>query len=309
MKTGFYSQGVGGMTIARIVASIIVFLGVFINEAYAVDVDKGVVFVHGTRDHRVDAEGGYWKEDFLDQVRNQLPNPDNLYVVHCDFLQYMWHEDAAGCVAEQIQWFVKEKHLKQVSVYSHSDGANVVRWILSNPTYDERFFEVANYIDQVIAIAPSSGGTPLADEVMNGGILEAGLGWLLGYRSDSVKQQQVGDMAIFNEEVLLGTENRPSLIKPFYVIVGTDVTASPMNSASYCNGYFLNSALKVTKIYLDYCADGFLNCESQLAAGQLWFYDYQKTENATTLSHNQSRHNCFGLDKIVIPALLTGVKS
>lgn len=296
------------MTIRAMIVAIIYFMGLFVNLAYAVNADKGIVFVHGTRDHRSDAQGGYWKMNFLDEVSDQLPNPDNFFVVHCDFAQYMWHADAAGCVAEQIVWFAKERKLKNISIYAHSDGANVIRWILSNPTYDENFLKAANYIDQVIAVAPSSGGTPLADEVMSGGILEEGLGWLLGYRSDSVKQQQVGDMAIFNEELLLGVENRPSLIKPFYVIVGTDVTASPMNSASYCNGYFLNSALKVTKIYLDYCSDGFLNCESQLAAGKLWFYDYQKTDSASTLSHNQSRHDCFNLDKIVIPALLTGVK-
>lgn len=296
------------MNFRCLILAIMCCLGIWQSSAYAKEDAHGIVFVHGTRDHRLDAEGAYWKKDFLDKVRDQLPNPDNFYVVHCDFSQFMWHEDAAGCVADQVLWFVNHQQLDRVSVYTHSDGGNVVRWILSNPTYDNRFLQVASYVDQVIAVAPSSGGTPLADEVMSGGIMEEGLGWLLGYRSDSVKQQQVGDMTIFNEEVLLGTSNRPSLAKPFHVIVGTDVTASPLSSASYCNGYFLNSALKVTKIYLDYCADGFLNCESQMAAGKLWFYDYQKTENGTTLSHNQSRHDCFGLDQIIVPALLTGVK-
>ncbi len=296
------------MDLRYMIAMIIYFIGFFINPAYAADIDKGVVFIHGTRDHTADAEGGYWKHDFIDLVRSQLPNPDNLYVVHCDFAQYMWHRDAAGCVVNQIFSFVQEKKIKNISIYAHSDGANVIRWILSNPTFDERFLQISTLVDQVIASAPSSGGTPLADEVMNGGVLQVGLGWLLGYRSDAVKQQQVGDMGIYNDELLFGSENRPSLGMPFYVIVGTDVIASPMASASYCNGYILNSALKITSLYLDYCSDGFLNCESQLAAGKLWFYDYQKTEDAITLSHNQSRHNCFGLDKIIIPALLTGVE-
>jgi hypothetical protein len=295
------------MSYVRYFIALLCLIGVEVSYADTANLKKGVVFVHGTRDHRLDARGGYWKVDFLDAVSNELPSPDLLFVAHCDFTQYMWHEDAAGCVASQMLDFINDKQLQKISIYTHSDGANVVRWILSNPTYDARFLSVSTFIDQVIAVAPSSGGTPLADEVINGGIWVEGLGWLLGYRSDSVKQQRVGDMQIFNEEVLLGTKNRPGMAKPFYTVVGTDVTASPMSSASYCNGYFLNSALKITRIYLDYCSDGFLNCESQTSAGTLWFHDYEKTESGTTLSHNQSRHNCFGLDKIIIPALLKGV--
>ena len=63
-----------------------------------------------------------------------------------------------------------------------------------------------NKIKQVIAIAPSSGGTFLADEVLSGGIFETSLAWLLGYISDAVKQQRVGDMMIYNEELLFGVK-------------------------------------------------------------------------------------------------------
>jgi hypothetical protein len=145
----------------------------------------------------------------------------------------------------------------------------------------------------------------LADEVLGGGVFETSLAWLLGYLSDAVKQQRVGDMLIFNEELLLGGKGRPSLSTPFKVIVGTDVYASPFSSSSYCNGYLLNSGLKIAKLYLDSCADGFLNCSSQTSAGELWFYDTEKTENGIPLSHNQSRHSCFGLEQILISALAT----
>ncbi|STY83188.1 Uncharacterised protein [Legionella quateirensis] len=84
-----------------------------------------------------------------------------------------------------------------------------------------------------------------------------------------------------------------------------DVYASPFSTSSYCNGYLQNSGLKITKLYLDTCADGFLNCTSQLAAGELWFYDRDKTEDNAPLSHNQSRHSCFGFDQILISALST----
>lgn len=267
--------------------------------------NPGMALVHGTRDHREDAYGGYWKADFIDSMSKGLAKPENLLVVHCDFSQYMWHEDAANCVADQLLEFINKQNISSMTVYTHSDGANIIRWILSNPTYDGRYLALKNKISQVIAIAPSSLGTPLADEVLGGGVFETSLAWLMGYLSDAVKQQRVGDMLIYNEELLLGGKGRPSLSTPFKVIVGTDVFASPFSSGSYCNGYLLNSGLKITKLYLDTCADGFLNCTSQLAAGELLFYDRDKTENNAPLSHNQSRHSCFGFDQVLISALST----
>ncbi|KTD58642.1 hypothetical protein Lsai_1249 [Legionella sainthelensi] len=259
----------------------------------------GIALVHGTKDHRDDAEGGYWKTDFIQSLAQALPNPENYYVVHCDFSKYMWDEDAAGCTADQLLNFIADKKISSLIVYTHSNGGNVMRWILSNPTYDSRYLQLKNKIEKVIALAPSSGGTPLADALLNGGVFEASLSWLLGYTGDAIKQQRVGDMYIYNEELLFGTKNRPTLPKPFKSVVGTDVIASPFNSSSYCNGYILNSGLKIAKLYLDSCADGFLNCSSQTVAGSIWFYDKDKLEDHLTLSHNQSRHSCFGLEKIL----------
>lgn len=261
--------------------------------------DTGIVFIHGTNDHRTNADGDYWKKEFTRSVADALPNPENFLIVACDFSKYMWHEDAGGCLTTQMINFAKEKHLSKLVIYTHSNGANVLRWVLSNPTYDARYLELQPYIDRIVAISPSSEGTPLADESFYGGVFGTGLSWLLGYRNDAVRQQRIGDMFIFNEELILGTKARPSLPHPMKVIVGTDVSASPMSSSSYCNGYMLNTALKVTKIYLDKCSDGFLSCSSQSAAGDLWFQDIEKTEDQLTLSHNQSRHSCFGLSDIL----------
>lgn len=271
-----------------------------LHAAPSSDPDIGIAFVHGTKDHREDAYGDYWKVDFIQSVSQELPKPENHFVVHCDFGQYMWHEGSADCVADQLLQFVSEHNISSLTLYTHSDGANVIRWILSNPTYDSRFLALKRKISQVIAIAPSSGGTPLADEVFNGGVFETSLGWLLGYLSDAVKQQRVGDMMIYNEELLLGSTGRPSLSIPFRVIVGTDVIASPFKSSSYCNGYLLNSGLKIAKLYLEKCSDGYLNCKDQALAGDVWFHDIEKTEDQNPLNHNQSRHSCFGLEKILI---------
>jgi len=265
--------------------------------------NPGIAFIHGTNDHRQDAEGGYWKTSFIILMSQALPNIDNYKVLACDFSQNLWHEEAAGCVADQLIAFVNEKKIDKLVVYTHSHGANIIRWILSNPVYDSRYKKLGKVISQVIALAPSSAGTPLADEVMAGNIFEASLGWLLGYRNDSVRQQRVGDMAIYNEELLYGTVGRPNLHVPFRAVAGSDVTASPITSASYCNGYLRNVGLKITKLYLDDCSDGFLNCSSQAAAGKLWFYDTQKTIDNIPLSHNQSRHNCFGFEKVLVSDL------
>lgn len=272
-----------------------------LNTFSATETDNlGIGFIHGTNDHRLDAEGGYWKTGFIILMSQALHNIDNYKVVSCDFRQTMWHEEAAGCVADQLLQFIEDKKITKLVVYTHSHGANIIRWILSNQVYDPRYKQLSEIITQVIALAPSSAGTPLADEVMQGNIFEASLGWLLGYRNDSVRQQRVGDMAIYNEEILYGTAGRPSLPVAFRAVAGSDVTASPISSASYCNGYFQNIGLKLTKLYLDSCADGFLNCSSQGAAGKLWFYDTQKTIDNIPLSHNQSRHNCFGFEQVLI---------
>ncbi|KTD06754.1 hypothetical protein [Legionella jamestowniensis] len=259
----------------------------------------GIAFIHGTNDHREDADGGYWKRPFIDSVANVLPDPGNHVVIACDFSRYMWHEDAAGCVTNQLLDFIKNKQISKLTIYTHSNGANIMRWILSNPSFDARYAAISKTIGQIIAIAPSSAGTPLADLVIDGQSFESKVGWLLGYKNDSVKQQRIGDMSIYNGELLFGTSGRPSVPVPFRVIIGTDVTASPLSKASYCNGYLLNTGLKLTQVYLDNCSDGFLNCRSQAAAGKIWFYDWQKTKNQTPLSHNQSRHTCFGFEDII----------
>lgn len=264
----------------------------------------GIAFIHGTNDHRADADGGYWKRSFIDSVTGVLPNSSNYVVIACDFSQYMWHEEAAGCTANQLLDFISNKRITKLIVYTHSNGGNIIRWILSNPSYDSRYMLLTKKIKQVIALAPSSGGTPLADEVMNGHSFESKVGWLLGYKNDSVKQQRIGDMALYNSELLFGTPGRPTLSTPFRVVVGTSVTASPLSTASYCNGYVLNTGLKLTQFYLDSCSDGFLNCRSQNIAGKVWFYDWQKTSYKTPLSHNQSRHSCFGLEQILRDDLL-----
>ncbi len=258
----------------------------------------GVAFVHGTG-HQTDAYNDYWKPDMVDSVRQGLPNPANFVVINCDFEQYMWKAEAAGCLAGQLYTFITSKGIDDLVVITHSNGGNVMRWILSNPTWDSRYPTIINAIRWVNALAPSSLGTPLADAVISGTVFEQAVGWLLGYASDAVRMQQTSWMAYYNANWLYGTSGRPALPVGFWDVVGSDVETAVWDPDSYCGGYTLNLGLEVTQAWLASCSDGFLECTSQAGAGYVWFYDTWRTNGSEPLSHNQSRRKCFGLDVIL----------
>jgi hypothetical protein len=257
----------------------------------------GVALVHGTGS-QTDAYNDYWQPAMVEGVRAGLGNPANLVVVNCDFTRYMWDSRAAGCLAGQLTSFIQNQHIDRLIVITHSDGGNVMRWILSNPTWDARYPNIISHVVKVDAIAPSSAGTPLADAVMAGNVFESALGWLLGYQNDAVRQQQTGWMAVYNQQYLLGTAGRPALPVPFRDVVGTDVVSAPWNSDAYCGGYAQSVGLEITQNWLSSCSDGFIDCTSAAAAGSVWFRDTQKT-GGHVLNHNQSRRACFGLPSIL----------
>ncbi len=258
----------------------------------------GVAFVHGTG-HQTDALNDYWRAGFVNSVRQGLPDPSKFVVVNCDFEQYMWDSQAAGCLAGYLHDFIVNQGVDDLVVITHSNGGNVMRWILSNPTWDSRYPTIIANIRWVNALAPSSWGTPLADAVINGSVFEQAVGWLLGYASDAVFMQQEAWMAAFNAYWLYGTTGRPALPVGFFDVVGTDVDSSPFDPDSYCGGYAENLGLEITQNWLDSCSDGFLNCSSQAGAGSVWFWDIGRTGGQEPLSHNQSRRECFGLDIIL----------
>ncbi|MFK7886406.1 MAG: hypothetical protein AB8G16_06015 [Gammaproteobacteria bacterium] len=256
----------------------------------------GVAFVHGTG-NATDALNDYWQAPMVNSVRQGLPNSSNYFVVNCNFEEYMWRSGAAGCLASQLSGFIQSRNITDLVVITHSNGANVMRWIMSNPTWDSRYPGIINVTREVVAVAASSKGTPLADAVISGNVFENALGWLLGYANDAVRMQQVSWMAYYNSNWLLGTSGRPGLPRPMVNIVGTDVESAIWDSDSYCGGYSLNVGLEFTQNWLANCSDGFLNCSSQAGAGSASIYDGSFTNEP--LSHNQSRRKCFGVDVIL----------
>ena len=260
--------------------------------------NTGVAFVHGTG-KQTNATADYWKPEFVNNVRGGLANPANYVVINCDFSKYMWDNAAAGCLAGQLTNFINSKGITRLIVITHSNGGNVMRWILSNPSYDSRYPNIIARTVRVNALAPSSAGTPLADAVISGNVFEGALGWLLGYKNDAVRMQQTSWMATYNASYLYGTSGRPALPRTFRSVVGTDVDSAIWDSDSYCGGYAENVGLETTQLWLNSCSDGFLNCSSQSAAGSVWFNDKARMAGSEPLSHNQSRRACFGLDTIL----------
>lgn len=260
--------------------------------------NTGVAFVHGTG-QQTNATADYWTSSFVNNVRGGLPNSANYVVINCDFTKYMWDNAAAGCLAGQLTNFINSKGITRLIVITHSNGGNVMRWILSNPTWDSRYPNIIAKTVRVNALAPSSAGTPLANAVINGNVFEGALGWLLGYQNDAVRMQQTSWMASYNGSWLYGTSGRPALPKTFRSVVGTDVDSAIWDPDSYCGGYIENVGLETTQNWLSSCSDGFLECSSQSAAGSVWFQDKARMRGREPLSHNQSRRACFGLDSIL----------
>ena len=112
----------------------------------------GVAFVHGTG-QQTDAYDDYWQPAMVNSVRQGLANQANYVVINCDFTQYMWTSGAAGCLATQLTTFINGKHIDDMVVITHSNGGNVMRWILSNPTYDSRYPAIIKATRWVNAIA------------------------------------------------------------------------------------------------------------------------------------------------------------
>ncbi|WP_281646758.1 hypothetical protein [Parendozoicomonas sp. Alg238-R29] len=265
---------------------------------FSVHANTGIAFVHGTS-NQTNAYDDYWTGSFINSVKQGLPNASNYTVINCDFQQYMWHPDAAGCLAGQLTSFIQQKNISSLIVVTHSNGGNVMRWIQSNPTSDSRYPNIINATSQIIALAPSSLGTPLADAATQGTVFEQLIGGFLGYGNDAVKMQQTGWMANYNAQYLYGTSGRPNLPNTFRSVVGSDVESAVWDSDSYCGGYSRQVGLEFTQNWLDNCSDGFLNCTSQAGAGSVWFYDKSRTKGKEPLSHNQSRRKCFNLDTIL----------
>ena len=73
-------------------------LSLALGAATTATAATGVAFVHGTG-KQTNALNDYWGADFVNSVRQGLPDQSKYVVINCDFEQYMWDSRAAGCLA------------------------------------------------------------------------------------------------------------------------------------------------------------------------------------------------------------------
>ena len=266
----------------------------------------GVAFVHGTGD-QTDATNAYWTSSSLNTMANGR--------------QYMVASYQGGSkdafssyadVATQIDNWATPKGMPSngMIIVTHSNGINPVRYLIAHPTATAAAQRVYNYTVEVIAIAGSMKGTPLADSVTNGGTLASFASGILGffgnsYNNPAVWQQRTDRMASYNSSAQFGENpasnggTRNQKVNGVWIdtIVGSDVYAAIWSGDAYCGGYGSTAGLKAAKIYgwgYSACSDGFIGCDS---ADYLGYQDNPSYDSR--LNHNQSRRSCHGSGTLV----------
>ena len=188
----------------------------------AAEAKTGVVFIHGKGGAdlaNASTAIAYWTPAMISATTkgNTIPS----LVCHYDGTQYMWV--AAGQVAGQITTWMTANAIDDIVVETHSFGGVVIRWILSQPSYDSRYQPIINRIRWVNSIAPPNKGSEAANlaGTLSGSWLTGWLVSLVGQSNASTVNCQTSSMAYYNQYYLKGTSGRPALPKTVYTIAGT----------------------------------------------------------------------------------------
>lgn len=238
----------------------------------------GVVFIHGkggTSLADAATARAYWTESMISATTkgNTIPS----LVCHYDGTQYMWV--AGGVVAGQITNWMNANAITDIVVETHSFGGVVIRWILSNPTYDSRYAPIISRIRWVNSIAPPNKGSEAANlaGTLSGSWLTGWLVDLVGQSNDSTKNCSTSSMAYYNQYYLKGTSGRPALPKAVYTIAGTGL----WNDFAHSEDYGLATLSGVAGLPGE--DDGMVAQYSAQGAGTVWFL--------TEANHHHNRRN------------------
>jgi hypothetical protein len=193
----------------------------------------------------------------------------------------------------------------KVAIVTHSNGINPIRYMLTHTTYNTANYNgtghavstVTNALKEIVAIAGSMKGTPLADKVTTSGTLASFANGILdlfgnGYNNAAVKLQRTDNMALGNANGWFG--NSTTSI-PIQTIHGTSVSAAIWSSDAWCGGYAESVGLKAALCYGWGCggsSDGFIGSDSATYTGT--DINNQGVTNASHLNHNSSRRSCVG---------------
>jgi len=246
--------------------------------AVAAEAKVGVVFIHGkggTDLANPSVARAYWTEDMIRATTKNYTIP--YLICSYDGTQYMWV--AGGQVAGQIYNWMNANAVDQIVIETHSFGGIVIRWIMSNPTYDSRYQPIINRIKWVNSIAPPNRGSEAADlaGTLSGSWLTGWLIDLVGQSNDSTRNCSTSSMSYYNQYYLKGTSGRPALPKTVWNIAGTGL----WNDFAHSEDYGLATLSGIAGLPGE--DDGMVAQYSAQSVGIVWFL--------TDANHHHNRHN------------------
>jgi pimeloyl-ACP methyl ester carboxylesterase len=244
----------------------------------AVHAKTGVVFIHGKGGSNLaqaSVARAYWGEDMIRATTKGFTIP--YLICAYDGTQYMWV--AGGTVAGQITSWMNANAIDDIVVETHSFGGVVIRWILSNPTYDSRYQPIINRIRWVNSIAPPNKGSEAANlaGTLSGSWLTGWITDLVGQSNDATLNCTTSSMSYYNQYYLKGTSGRPALPKTVYNIAGTGL----WNDFVHTEDYGLATLSGVVGMPGE--DDGMVSQYSAQAVGVVWF--------TTLANHHHNRRN------------------
>jgi hypothetical protein len=251
---------------------------VLLLTAVVAEAKTGVVFIHGkggTDLANSSVARAYWTDDMIKTTTKGYTIP--YLICSYDGTQYMWV--AGNTVAGQIYNWMNANAIDDIVVETHSFGGIVIRWIMSNPTYDSRYQPVINRIRWVNSIAPPNKGSEAADlaGTLSGSWLTGWLIDLVGQKNNSTTNCTTSSMSYYNQYYLKGTSGRPALPKTVYNIAGYGL----WNDFVHSEDYGLATLSGIAGMPGE--DDGMVSQYSAQAVGIVWF--------TTEANHHHNRRN------------------
>ena len=251
---------------------------ILLLAAVAAQAKTGVVFIHGkggTDLASASVARAYWTDDMIRATTKNYTIP--YYICHYDGTQYMWV--AGGTVASQIYNWMTANAIDDLVIETHSFGGVVIRWIMSNPTYDAHYPPIISRIRWVNSIAPPNKGSEAANlaGTLSGSWLTGWLVDLVGQKNNSTTNCTTSSMSYYNQYYLYGTSGRPALPKTIYNIAGYGL----WNDFAHSEDYGLATLSGVAGMPGE--DDGMVSQYSAQAVGVNWF--------TTEANHHHNRRN------------------
>src|SRR4051794_27186981 len=250
----------------EVMKRIVVALALLLITALAAEGKTGVVFIHGKGGASLATPSvarAYWTDDMIRATTKGYTIP--YLICSYDGTQYMWV--AGGQVAGEIYNWMNANAIDDIVVETHSFGGVVIRWILSNPTYDSRYQPIINRIRWVNSIAPPNAGSEAANlaGTLSGSWLTGWMVDLVGQNNDSTRNCSTSSMSYYNQYYLKGSAGRPALPKTVWNIAGTGL----WNDFAHSEDYGLATLSGIAG--LPGQDDGMVAQYSAQAVGTAWF--------------------------------------